>query len=56
MKKKLKEIPEFKNEDTQSEALRVLRELHIDALIVIGGNGSQAAAHACHKEGYRLSA
>jgi 6-phosphofructokinase 1 len=46
--------PEFKNEDSQLEALRVLRELYIDALVVIGGNGSQAAAHALSQRGFRV--
>jgi 6-phosphofructokinase 1 len=43
---------EFKNEETQLEALRVLHELHIDGLVVIGGNGSQAAAHALSQRGF----
>lgn len=46
--------PDFKNEETQIEALRVLRELHIDALVIIGGNGSQAAAHALSQRGVRV--
>jgi 6-phosphofructokinase 1 len=46
--------PEFKNESSQLEALRVLRELYLDALVVIGGNGSQAAAHALSQRGFRV--
>ncbi len=43
---------EFKNEDGQVEALRVLRDRHIEALVVIGGNGSQAGAHALSQRGF----
>ena len=43
---------EFKNEDGQVKALRVLRDHHIEALIVIGGNGSQAGAHALSQRGF----
>ncbi|HTQ60459.1 MAG TPA: ATP-dependent 6-phosphofructokinase [Candidatus Solibacter sp.] len=38
--------PAFKAEDAQIKAVRFLREREIDALIVIGGDGSQAGAFA----------
>lgn len=44
--------PEFKHEDGQVRALRVLRDNHIEALVVIGGNGSQAGAHALSQRGF----
>jgi 6-phosphofructokinase 1 len=44
--------PEFKNEDGQLRALRVLGDNHIEALVVIGGNGSQAGAHALSQRGF----
>jgi 6-phosphofructokinase 1 len=37
--------PEFKTEDGRSEALRSLHQNGVDALVVIGGNGSQSGAH-----------
>ena len=44
--------PEFKHEDGQVRALRVLRDNYIEALVVIGGNGSQAGAHALSQRGF----
>lgn len=41
-----KRFPEFKAQELQLQALRALRERDIDALIVIGGDGSQAGALA----------
>jgi 6-phosphofructokinase 1 len=41
--------PEFKTEAGRVKALRVLNQECIDALVVIGGNGSQAGAHALSK-------
>ena len=38
--------PAFKTEDGRRQALRQLQAHAIDGLIVIGGNGSQAGAHA----------
>lgn len=38
--------PEFKTEDGRRKALRHLHQRDIEALVVIGGNGSQAGAHA----------
>jgi 6-phosphofructokinase 1 len=37
--------PEFKNEEGRMKGVRVLRQNEIEALIVIGGNGSQAGAY-----------
>lgn len=44
--------PEFKTEDGRSKALRTLRQHDIDALVVIGGNGSQAGAYELSKMDY----
>ena len=41
--------PEFMEEEGQLKAIRTLRQEGIDALVVIGGNGSQTGAHAIHK-------
>ncbi|MBU2608500.1 MAG: 6-phosphofructokinase [Chloroflexi bacterium] len=38
--------PEFMTEEGRLKALRTLRQHSIDALVVIGGNGSQTGAHA----------
>ena len=38
--------PEFKTEEGQMKALRVLRQNDVEALVVIGGNGSQQGAYA----------
>jgi 6-phosphofructokinase 1 len=38
----------------QDGAIRALRAAEIDGLIVIGGNGSQAGAHALHRLGFPL--
>lgn len=43
--------PEFKDETGQRQALDVLARHQIDALVVIGGNGSQAGAHALQRRG-----
>lgn len=42
--------PEFKTEDGRRQALRHLRQKEIDALVVIGGNGSQAGAWALSQQ------
>jgi 6-phosphofructokinase 1 len=47
-----KRYPEFKSEEAQLQALRILRERNIDALIVIGGDGSQAGALAFSERGF----
>ena len=44
--------PEFKTEEGRSKALRTLRQNDIDALVVIGGNGSQAGAYELCKMDY----
>jgi 6-phosphofructokinase 1 len=43
---------EFKTEDGQRKAIRSLNENNIDALVVIGGNGSQTGALALSKWGF----
>ncbi|NTU75718.1 MAG: ATP-dependent 6-phosphofructokinase, partial [Anaerolineaceae bacterium] len=46
--------PEFKTEDGQREAIRHLNAAGIDALIVIGGNGSQTGTLALKKQGFSV--
>ncbi len=43
---------EFKTEEGRQKALDNLRRHEIDALVVIGGNGSQKGAHALSQMGY----
>ncbi len=43
--------PEFKTPEGVRQAVRVLEKHRIDALVVIGGNGSQRGAFALSKEG-----
>jgi 6-phosphofructokinase 1 len=43
---------EFKTDAGRSKALRSLHRQQIDALVVIGGNGSQQGAHALSESGY----
>lgn len=43
--------PEFKTEAGRLEALEVVEQNRIDALVVIGGGGSQAGAHALYQMG-----
>jgi len=43
---------EFYTEDGQRKGIRALRQMGIDALIVIGGNGSQTGSYQLHKLGY----
>ncbi len=43
--------PEFAVEETRRRAVEALEHRGIDALVVIGGNGSQAGAHALAKMG-----
>jgi 6-phosphofructokinase 1 len=47
-----KRFPEFKSDDAQFKAIRFLRQRNIDALIVIGGDGSQAGAFALSQKGF----
>jgi 6-phosphofructokinase 1 len=44
--------PEFKTEEGRVQALRSLNEHDIEALVVIGGNGSQTGAHALSQMGF----
>lgn len=44
--------PEFKTEEAQARAVGFLRERRIDALIIIGGDGSQAGAFALANKGF----
>ena len=44
--------PEFRNAYGQQEALTQLRHHGIEALVVIGGNGSQTGAHALSESGF----
>jgi 6-phosphofructokinase 1 len=43
---------EFKADETQLKAIRFLRQRDIDALVVIGGDGSQAGAFALSQKGF----
>jgi 6-phosphofructokinase 1 len=47
-------VPEFQREDVRREALAQLEQHGIEALVIIGGNGSQAGAHALSKMGIRV--
>lgn len=47
-----KRYPEFMVDETQLKAVRFLRQRDIDALIVIGGDGSQAGAFALAQKGF----
>ncbi|MBR2801840.1 MAG: 6-phosphofructokinase [Erysipelotrichaceae bacterium] len=44
-------LPEFKNEEVVKKAADILREAKIDALVVIGGDGSYKGANALTKQG-----
>jgi len=44
--------PEFQTEEGRLKAIRELNRHEIDALIVIGGSGSQIGAHALYEMGY----
>nr|MBN1228703.1 6-phosphofructokinase [Anaerolineae bacterium] len=47
-------MPEFKEDNNQRLAVRRLNEHGIDALIVVGGDGSLAGALALHKRGVKV--
>lgn len=47
-----KRFPEFKAEEIQVQAIQTLRQRNIDALVVIGGDGSQAGALALSRRGF----
>jgi len=40
---------EFKTEDGRLKAIRALRQMGINALVVIGGNGTQTGSHLLHQ-------
>jgi len=44
--------PEFKTESGRVQALRILKEHAIEALVIIGGGGSQTGAHALSQMGF----
>lgn len=44
--------PEFRTEEGQLKALRILRKRDIEGLVVVGGNGSQTGAHALWQKGF----
>jgi 6-phosphofructokinase 1 len=44
--------PEFKTEEGRSKALRALNQREINALVVIGGNGSQSGGYSLAKSGF----
>lgn len=44
--------PEFKTEEGRMKGVRALRQNEIEALVVIGGNGSQTGAHALWQMGF----
>ena len=46
--------PELKTEVGRKKAIRVLNELNIDSLVIIGGDGSLAAGNALSKEGVKV--
>lgn len=43
---------EFKTNEGRRKAIRTMRQLGIDALVVIGGNGSQSGNYELHKLGF----
>ncbi|MFC2060875.1 ATP-dependent 6-phosphofructokinase, partial [Chloroflexota bacterium] len=47
--------PEFKTEEGRLEALRTLGRHEIDALVIVGGNGSQTGAYALSQMGYPVA-
>ena len=47
-----KRYPEFKIAETQDKAIHILRQRAIDALVVIGGDGSQSGAFALSQKGF----
>lgn len=47
-----KRFPEFKRDETQIRAIQFLQRRHIDALVVIGGDGSQSGAFALSRKGF----
>jgi 6-phosphofructokinase 1 len=46
--------PELKTEVGRKKALKILNDLNIDSLVIIGGDGSLAAGNALSKEGVKV--
>jgi 6-phosphofructokinase 1 len=46
--------PEFKTEEGRRQAVKQIRDMRLDALVVIGGNGSQAGAHSLATQGVQV--
>ncbi len=46
--------PEFRTEEGQMKALRTIGEYNLDAMVVIGGNGSQTGTATLHKLGVKV--
>lgn len=46
--------PEFREPDGQRDGAQALDDLDLDALVIVGGNGSQAGAHALSELGARV--
>jgi 6-phosphofructokinase 1 len=44
--------PEMRNEEGKQQALQALKDSQIDALVVIGGNGSQSGAYSLSQLGF----
>ena len=49
-----KRYPQFEQDEEQFQAIRALRGRGIDALVVVGGDGSQAGAHALSLKGLNV--
>jgi len=47
--------PEFKTEEGRQKALRNLEKNGVEALVIIGGNGSQSGAHALSQMGFPVA-
>ncbi len=46
--------PEFRDTVVRTRALANLKERGVDAMVVIGGNGSQTGSHVMHAEGFAV--
>jgi 6-phosphofructokinase 1 len=44
--------PEFKTDDGCAQALQILHQHHVEAAVIIGGNGSQTGAYALSQRGF----
>jgi 6-phosphofructokinase 1 len=47
-------LPEFREESYQIKAIRHLNEHDVDALVIIGGDGSLTGALALHRRGFKV--